>query len=81
VARFAGEPPVAQGSLADIDVVDPQAYIDRCGFLLRKLHAANLSGFGSPISISSNALAIRFDDLVRIITEAFDRQKNASRRR
>jgi hypothetical protein len=64
-----------------IDVIEPQKYVERCGFFQRMLNAANAELLGSPISISPNALNVNFDELVRMLTEAFERHKAASRTR
>ena len=58
-----------------IRVVDPQEYIKRSGFFLRLLNAANAKTFGSPINISANSLKMDFDELVRVLAEAFERHK------
>ena len=60
-----------------LELVDPQSFIERAGPIVRKLHSANMSLMGSPVGISSNSLAVDFDDLVRLLTEAFERYKNA----
>jgi hypothetical protein len=62
-----------------IEVTDPQKYIERCGVFLRMLNAANTKMMGSPINISSNSLKVNFDDLVRRLTEAFERHRAAGR--
>ena len=56
-----------------IEVTDPQKYVERCGFILRMLNAANTKMVGSPINISSNSLKVNFDELVRMLTEAFEK--------
>ena len=60
-----------------IEVRNPEAYLQRASRPKRFLVAANMKFFGGPIHISSNALAISFDDLVKIITEAHARHVGA----
>jgi hypothetical protein len=52
-------------------VQDSEPYIERSSRLRRLVNAANAAMIGSPINISSNALQIRFDELVELVTEAF----------
>jgi len=58
-----------------IRVVDPQKYVERGGPLRRMLNAANCRMTGSPINVSSHALSINFDDLLRVLTAALNRHK------
>jgi len=53
-----------------IEVRDPDKYIRRTSGLKRHLAAMNTKYFGGPIHITSNTLAIGFDELVKSITEA-----------
>lgn len=53
-----------------IEVHDPDKYVQRASAWKRPLVAANAKYFGSPVQISSNALKIDFDTLVKAITEA-----------
>jgi hypothetical protein len=50
-----------------VHVADPEKYIARGNALQRMLNRANTGMVGSPISISSNALRIPFDELQREI--------------
>lgn len=52
-----------------IMVRDPQAYIARGSSLKRALNKANYNMVGSPISISSHALAINFSELVSLFDQ------------
>ena len=52
-----------------IEVSDPDEFIRRASGLKRRLAAMNSRYFGSQVQISSNTLAIGFDELVKIITE------------
>lgn len=56
-----------------IDVVDPQKYIDQGNFFIRKLNQANTRMTGSPINIAATTLKVDFDNLVRMMTVAFDK--------
>jgi hypothetical protein len=58
-----------------IEVTEPEKYIERCGVLLRMLNSANTKMMGSPINISSNSLKVNVDELVRLLTEAFDKHR------
>jgi hypothetical protein len=52
-----------------IKVRDPQEYIARGNSLRRTLNKANYKMVGSPISISANALAIKFSELVALFEQ------------
>lgn len=68
---------VAGQRFLTITVVDPQKYVARGGVFKRMLNAANTKMTGSPINLSSNALRLKFEELVRLLTEAFDQYKRA----
>ena len=51
-------------------VVNPEKFLARGNFLIKFLNMANMKLTGSPINISSHALAIKFDELVRILLTA-----------
>jgi hypothetical protein len=53
-------------------VADPRKYVGRGGRLHRWVNAANATMTGSPINISSGALRIEFDELVRLMTESLE---------
>jgi hypothetical protein len=59
-----------------LEVNNPQDYIGRQtnGFK-RKLMKINLNKFGSPLSISSNALKISFADLHKLLVDNFEAAK------
>lgn len=57
-------------------VVDPKKYLHRGGLFLRMVQAANFRMMGSPINIASNALEIRFDDLVDAMNQAYAKISN-----
>ena len=59
------------------EVEDPLKYVDRGNFLRRKLNRANLKYFGSPVQISANALQIKFDELLSVIAQFYERHKDA----
>jgi hypothetical protein len=75
VAEIAGQ------RFVTILVSDPQRYVGRSGSLRRMLNAANLKMTGSPINISSNSLAIKFDELQQVLKEAFEKHSEAGRTR
>jgi len=54
----------------NILVRSPQACLEGKSRLMKLAGAANIKMTGTPINISSNALKIKFDDLVRLINEA-----------
>ena len=64
-----------------IDVTEPQKYVERLGFFQRMLNAAIIERVGSPVNIQPNTLNVNFDELVRMLTEAFERHKAAGRTR
>jgi hypothetical protein len=49
-----------------VKVMGPEKYIAIGGVLRRSLNRMTFKTFGSPIALSSNALAISFDELVRL---------------
>lgn len=53
-----------------LKVKNPQSYIDKqTSRLKRKMMQMNLNMYGTPLSISSNSLQIKFDDLHKILTD------------
>jgi hypothetical protein len=58
--------------LIGIAVSDQKKYIDRGSKLSRLLLAANANAYGTPVLIASSGLKIRFDDLARKLTDAFE---------
>lgn len=59
-----------------LQVNNPQDYIGRqTNGLKRKLMKINLNKFGSPISISSNALKISFTELHKLLVDNFEAAK------
>jgi len=60
-------------------VADPQKFVGRGNFLSRMLNAANTNMTGSPINISSQSLALKFDELVQAMTSAFEKHKGTGR--
>jgi len=60
-------------------VADPQKFAGRGNFLSRMLKAANKKMTGGPINISSYSLALKFDELVQVMTSAFEKHKGAGR--
>jgi len=61
-----------------INLIEPQKYLARSGFLKRKLSGASVWITGSPINISSNSLCLNFDELFDVVTEAFERHLNSN---
>jgi hypothetical protein len=61
---------VQNQKLLTIEVHNPEKYVQRAHVLKRPLVAINARSFGGPIQISSNALKINLDELVRLLTEA-----------
>ena len=60
-----------------IEVADPQKYVERGRLHMRILNAANTKLTGSPINIASNGLRVDFDELQRLISEAFAKYKGS----
>jgi hypothetical protein len=58
-----------------IEVIDPEKYLARAGALARMLYKANIGLIRSPINISSNALCLNFDELVKVMGAAFELYK------
>ena len=58
-----------------IDVVHPEIYTSRGGLMQRLLNAANARMFGSPINITPNVLAANADEVLRLLTKAWERYK------
>ena len=59
-----------------LQVNNPQDYINRqTNFFKRKLMKINLNKFGSPLSISSNALKISFVELHKLLVDSYDKAK------
>ncbi|MFO1486188.1 MAG: STM3941 family protein [Verrucomicrobiaceae bacterium] len=56
--------------ILNILVRSPQSYLEGKGRLARLAGAANIKMVGTPVNITSHALKIKFDDLVRLINEA-----------
>ena len=54
-------------------VAEPQKR--RGNFFGRMLNATNTTMTGSPINISSNSLRMKFDELVQVLNEAFEKHK------
>jgi hypothetical protein len=55
-----------------IGVIDPEKYVKRTSWLLRPLVSLNVGLTGSPITIPSTALALDFNDVKRVLVQAFE---------
>ncbi|MBX9790099.1 MAG: hypothetical protein K2Y37_14375 [Pirellulales bacterium] len=62
---------IAGQRMLTIELANPQQYIERLGFIRRLLNSASYRMTGSPINISANGLAIKFDDLVGLVGAEF----------
>ena len=51
-----------------------EKYLDRVGFIQRKLLLANEKMYGTPLSITSNTLKYDFDDLERLLKNSLNEQ-------
>ena len=60
-----------------IVVTDPMKYAGSGNMLIRALNSANVRLTHSLLNISSNALALSFDETVQALTEAFSRYNSA----
>jgi len=60
---------IHQQKLIMLEVKNPQDYIDKqtSGFK-RKMMQMNFNMYGTPLSISSNSLNIKFDELIKILS-------------
>lgn len=58
-----------------IKVVNVQKYVERGSILKRMLNRANTKMVGSPINISANALRMSFDELLRVLTGAYEKYR------
>jgi hypothetical protein len=58
-----------------IFVTNPDKYLSRMNFFKRILMKGNMISYGTPLSITSNSLRFKFDDLERIIKVRFNKQK------
>ena len=54
-------------------VTNPQKYLQRGGFLKRRINSLNYQLYGSPINISVNTLKINFDELTELISHYYER--------
>lgn len=62
-----------------IGLVNPEKYISReTSVLKRKLLIANSKSYGSPIHISTNGLKANHKDLLKLMTEYFEKYKQAN---
>lgn len=73
ISRLAGQ------RFITIEVLHPHRFIEGGSFFSRMLNAGNRKMTGSPINISSNSLRLNFDQLVDVLTEAFEKHKGPSR--
>jgi hypothetical protein len=68
---------IVNQKLLMIIVKNPQIYIDReKNGIKRKAMQMNLNSFGSPISISANALDMNFDTLHELLQRKFNENKS-----
>ncbi|MFC4267313.1 STM3941 family protein [Polaribacter marinivivus] len=67
---------IASNKIILIQTEKPEKYIDRAkNRIAKKIMKANFNNYGSPISITSSALKIKFDDLEKVIKKEFDKHK------
>ena len=71
---------VAGQKFVTIEVNEPQKYIEQGSSWKRMMNAANMKMTGSPINISSNALRLKFDDLLTVLTDALETYNKAKNR-
>lgn len=58
-----------------IFITEPKKYLDRVNGFKRKLLNGNMKMYGTPLSITSNTLKYRFDDLEMVIKKRLKEQK------
>lgn len=67
---------VESTSILILQTNQPEKYISRArNWLSKRAMKANYKMYGSPISIISGSLKIKFNDLERLISEEFERRK------
>ena len=66
---------IAGQRMITVLVVDPQKYIDSCSSFARMANASNTKMTGSPINISPSTLKVDFNELLRLLTEAYEKHK------
>ncbi len=68
---------VASTKILMLETDKPEKYIERAkNGIAKKAMKVNQRMYGSPISIISNSLKIKYDDLEKLITEEFEKRKN-----
>lgn len=69
---------IQRQKLLVVKLADPLKYVERGNALQRAMNRANFNMCGSPITLSSNALAIDFDELRRLFWDYLQRPIKAS---
>jgi hypothetical protein len=64
-----------------IFTANPDKYLSRANGFKRKLMKANMNRYGTPLSITSNTLKCRFNDLERLIKDGFVEQSAKGKNR
>ena len=68
---------IASTKIMMIDTDKPEKYIERAkNGLSKRIMKANYKMYGSPISITSNALKMKYDDLEKLIHQEFKKHKS-----
>ncbi len=65
---------VASTKFILIDIKDPEQYIEQSSGLKKKLMQGNYKMYGTPVSMASVALQIRFDELAKLIGERLQKR-------
>ena len=71
---------IAGQRLISILLTEPEKYASRGNLFGRMLNATSAKMTGSPINIASIAVRIDFDELVQVLTDAFERHRPAESR-
>lgn len=66
---------IAGQSFVTIEVTDPSKYLERAGTFSRMMNVGNMKLVGSPINISSLALRIEFEELVRVLSDSLEKYR------
>ncbi|MFY7670789.1 STM3941 family protein [Tenacibaculum sp. MEBiC06402] len=68
---------IASTKIMMLDTNKPEKYIDRAkNGITKRILKANYNMYGSPISITSNSLNVKYDELEKIVHQAFEKHRS-----
>lgn len=73
--RSVGQYEISGQRFVIIFVKEPEKYVNRGNYVCRMLKAANAKLAGSPITISSSATELSFEQLLQVFTDGFERYR------